>query len=109
MRRPIAQLVIRCGQHSLQIFCLGILLSVLGQIVLTSIRTDIPMQLAVDLAGVLLMVAIAELLTRYSASGARHSSTAAVTAGMSSVARRGNLGAIKRLVTAYSASWRSVS
>jgi len=109
LRRPIAQLVIRCGQHSLQIFCLGILLSVLGQIVLTSIRTDIPMQLAVDLAGVLLMVAIAELLTRYNASGGRHSSTAAVTAGMSSVARRRNLGAIKRLVTAYSASWRSVS
>src|SRR3989440_5176163 len=82
LRRPIAQLVIRCGQHSLQIFCLGILLSVLGQIVLTSVRTDIPMQLAVDLAGVLLMVAIAELLTRYNASGGRHSSTAAVTAGL---------------------------
>jgi hypothetical protein len=77
--------------------------------VLTSIRTDIPMQLAVDLAGILLMVAIAGLLTRYNASGGRHSGTAAVTAGMSSAPRRRNLGAIKRLVTAYSASWRSVS
>src|SRR6478752_462528 len=63
LRGPIAQWVIRCGQHSLQIFCLGILLSVLGYIVLTSVRGDIPMQLAIDLGGILLMVAVAALLT----------------------------------------------
>jgi len=63
LRGPIAQWIIRCGQHSLQIFCLGILLSVLGYIVLTSVRGDIPMQLAIDLGGILLMVAVAALLT----------------------------------------------
>src|SRR5262249_57462719 len=75
LRRPIAQLFIRCGQHSLQVFCLSILLSVLGQIVLTSWRGDIPMQLAVDLAGMALMAALAGLLTWFK------SSTAAPSAG----------------------------
>jgi len=32
LRRPLAQLFIRCGQHSLQVFCLGILLSVVAEI-----------------------------------------------------------------------------
>src|SRR5215475_8557573 len=71
LRRPIAQLFIRCGQHSLQVFCLGILLSVLGQIVLTSWRGDIPMQLAVDTAGFALMVGLAGLLTWYKSRTAR--------------------------------------
>src|SRR5262245_634096 len=73
LRRPLAQLFIRCGQHSLQVFCLGILLSVLGQIVLTSWRGDIPIQLAVDIAGFALMVGLAGLLTWYKSSTAAHS------------------------------------
>ena len=73
LRRPLAQSIIRCGQHSLQIFCLGILLSVSGHIVLTSIRADVPMQLAIDLVGILLMIAIAQLLTWSKASGGRQS------------------------------------
>src|SRR5262249_19244896 len=59
LRRPLARLFIRCGQHSLQVFCLGILLSVLGQIILTSWRGDIPIQLALDIAGFALMVGLA--------------------------------------------------
>ena len=94
LRRPIAQLFIRCGQHSLQVFCLSILLSVLGQIVLTSWRGDIPMQLAVDLAGMALMAALAGLLTWYKSSNAAHSDAA--LAGRSDPWRRniaGNRGA----------------
>jgi len=81
LRRPLAQLFIRCGQHSLQVFCLGILLSVLGQMVLTSWRGDIPMQLAVDLAGIALMAGLASLLAWYKSSNAAHSDAAAAASG----------------------------
>jgi hypothetical protein len=81
LRRPLAQLFIRCGQHSLQVFCLGILLSVLGQIVLTSWRGDIPIQLAVDIAGFALMVGLAGLLTWYKSSTAAHSEASVAASG----------------------------
>jgi len=93
LRRPIARLIIRCGQHSLQIFCLGILRSVLGYIVLTSVSADVPMQLAVDVAGILLMVAVAQLLTRYNASSDRSAALAVSTA---SAAGRRNFEGVKR-------------
>jgi len=100
LRGPIAQWIIRCGQHSLQIFCLGILLSVLGQIVLSSVRADIPMQLAIDLGGILLMVAVAGLLTWSKASGGRQSA-AAVAASTTSAARRRRLAGLRR----HAAAW----
>src|SRR4029450_11537143 len=50
LRSRVAQLIIRCGQHSLQVFCLGIVLSVLGYILLT-FRDDILTQLAIDFGG----------------------------------------------------------
>ena len=100
LRGPIAQWIIRCGQHSLQIFCLGILLSVLGYIVLTSVRADVPMQLAIDLGGILLMVVVAGLLTWSKASRGRQSA-AAVAAGTTSVARRRRLDGLRQ----HAAAW----
>ena len=70
---PVARLIIRCGQHSLQVFCLGVLLAVLGEILLTSVRDDIAMQLAISLAGIVLMVAIGGLLTWYKEGNAMRS------------------------------------
>src|SRR5262245_61867593 len=49
LHTPAARLIILCGQHSLQVFCLGVLLAVLGEILLTSVRDDIAMQLAISL------------------------------------------------------------
>jgi hypothetical protein len=108
LRRPLAQSIIRCGQRSLQIFCLGILLSVSGHIVLTSVRADVAMQLAIDLSGILLMIAIAELLTWSKASGRRRSGTP--LAGSTTFLAGGrDLEGSKRHVTADSVSWRSVT
>src|SRR5262249_37673197 len=70
---PGARSSIRCGQHSLQVFCLGVLLAVLGEILLTSVRDDIAMQLAISLAGIMLMVAIGGLLTWYKEGNAMRS------------------------------------
>ena len=82
LHTPVARLIIRCGQHSLQVFCLGVLLAVLGEILLTSVRDDIAMQLVISLAGIVLMIAIGGLLTWYDAtsrpgSGSFRSSTRA--------------------------------
>src|SRR5262249_11280451 len=66
------------GQHSLQVFCLGILLSVFAQILLTSFRDDIVMQLAISFVGILLMMGVAGLLTWYKANNAMHSDSATV-------------------------------
>lgn len=100
LRGPIAQWIIRCGQHSLQIFCLGILLSVVGYILLTSVRADIPMQLAIDLGGILLMVAVAALLTWSKASG-RRQSAAAIATSATSAARRRRLDGLRQ----HAAAW----
>jgi hypothetical protein len=108
LRRPLVQSIIRCGRHSLQIFSLGILLSVSGHIVLTSVRADVPMQLAIDLAGILLMIAIAELLTWSKASGGRQSG-APLAVSTTFLAGGRNLEGSRRHVTAYFASWRSVA
>jgi hypothetical protein len=51
-----------CGRNSLYIFCLGILLSVLGHLVLNEFFGGIPMQFAVSAAGVAIMIGVAALL-----------------------------------------------
>ena len=92
LRCRIAQLIIRCGQHSLQVFCLGILLSVLAQILLTSFRDDIVMQLAISFAGILLMMGVAGLLAWYKANNAMHSDAATVESTNSEAQRRSVVG-----------------
>jgi hypothetical protein len=51
-----------CGRHSLHIFCLGILLSVMGHLVLNEFFGGIPMQLLVSAAGIAIMIGIASLM-----------------------------------------------
>ena len=51
-----------CGRNSLYIFCLGILLSVLGHLVLNEFFGGLAMQFAVSAAGVIIMIAVAALL-----------------------------------------------
>jgi hypothetical protein len=60
-----AQPIIRCGQQSLQVFCLGILLSVLGYFVLAEWSDGFPAQLLVNIPGVAVMIGAAELITWY--------------------------------------------
>jgi hypothetical protein len=56
-----------CGRNSLHIFCLGILLSVLGQLVLNEFFGGIPMQFAVSAAGVAIMIGVAALMEWFAA------------------------------------------
>ena len=65
LRSPWAKPLILCGEHSLEIFCLGVFLSFTAHFVLVEISARVWMQVAVSLAGVALMVALAGLMTWY--------------------------------------------
>jgi hypothetical protein len=65
LRSPAAKPLILCGQQSLEIFCLGILLSALGHFVLSEYDSAIVIQLAVNIAGVLAMVVTATMIDWY--------------------------------------------
>jgi hypothetical protein len=54
--------VILCGQQSLYVFCVGILLSVLGHFLLAELSGGLFMQIAVNIGGIGLMVGIAAVL-----------------------------------------------
>ncbi len=56
-----------CGRNSLYIFCLSILLSVLGHLVLDEFFGGIPMQVAVSTAGVAIMIGVAALIEWFGA------------------------------------------
>lgn len=60
-----ARPVLACGRHSLEIFCLSILLSALGHFVLSEFDSGIAMQFAVNLAGVLIMFLTARMMDWY--------------------------------------------
>lgn len=62
VNRPLAVPIIRCGQHSLYIFCVSISLSFVAHFVLVQFGRGILMQLAVIAGGLLLMSALAYLL-----------------------------------------------
>lgn len=55
------------GRQSLEIFCLGILLSALGHFILAEVSGSVPMQLTVTVAGIAIMVMTAKLLDWYKA------------------------------------------
>jgi hypothetical protein len=57
--------VIVCGQHSLEIFCLGVFLSFAGHFVFTEVSNRVLTQIVVSMAGIAIMVAFAALITWY--------------------------------------------
>jgi hypothetical protein len=56
-----------CGRHSLHIFCLAILLSVVGQLVLNEFFGGIAMQFAVSATGLAIMIGVAALMEWFAA------------------------------------------
>jgi hypothetical protein len=54
-----------CGQHSLEIFCLGVFLSFAAHFAMVEIDQGIGMQIALSLLGIVLMVATAALISWY--------------------------------------------
>ena len=63
----VARPLVLCGQQSLEIFCLGILLSALGHFILAEYDSAIAVQLAVNVAGIAVMLLIAKMIDWYKA------------------------------------------
>jgi hypothetical protein len=59
---PVMRGAIWCGQNSLPIYCLGVLLAFAGHMALFSISDGLAMQLVVSLVGIAVMIAAATLL-----------------------------------------------
>jgi hypothetical protein len=57
--------LVLCGQQSLEIFCLGIILSALAHFILTEYGSSVPMQLVVNAAGIAVMFLTAQMIAWY--------------------------------------------
>jgi hypothetical protein len=60
---PWSTAAIRCGENSLVIFCLSVLLSLTGHVILEKMSGTVLMQAVVSISGIALMIATATLLT----------------------------------------------
>ncbi len=63
LMRPWMLAIIRCGENSLSIYCIGVLLSFLAHVVLVEMDGGLAMQLIVSVVGIGLMIIAATLLT----------------------------------------------
>jgi len=59
LKWPIFHPIRRCGEHSLQIFCLGTFLAVTAQIIVSRYEDSIVSQILVSLAGLVIMSLVA--------------------------------------------------
>ena len=65
LKSPWLRPLILCGQHSLEIFCLGVFLAFAGHFVLAEISGGAVMHFLVSLSGILIMSAAAWLFSWY--------------------------------------------
>jgi hypothetical protein len=65
LNSPLLQPAIRCGQHSLEIFCLGVFLAFAGEFIIAESSGGPLTQAAVSVLGIFIMVATANLITWY--------------------------------------------
>lgn len=60
---PLMIAMIRCGENSLSMYCLGVLLSFIGQVILVDFSGGFIMQLVVSVTGIAIMILAATLAT----------------------------------------------
>jgi hypothetical protein len=72
LKSPILQPAIRCGQHSLEIFCLGVFLAFAGQFIIAESSGGPLLQTAISVLGIFLMIATANLISWYKAMEGRN-------------------------------------
>jgi hypothetical protein len=67
MRTTLARPLVLCGRHSLEIFCLSILLSALGHFLMSEINAGFTMQLGINIIGISVLCLTAGMLDWYRA------------------------------------------
>ena len=65
LKWPVFQPAIRCGQHSLEIFCLGVFLAFAGQFIISEWSGGPLIQTVISVAGILIMIGTATLISWY--------------------------------------------
>jgi hypothetical protein len=65
LKSPYLRPAILCGQHSLEIFCLGVFLAFAGQFIISEWSGGPLVQTLISLIGILIMVAVASLISWY--------------------------------------------
>ena len=75
LKSPFLQPAIVCGQHSLEIFCLGVFLAFAGQFVISEWSGGLLVQSGISLLGILIMIATASLISWYKVIEGRSSSS----------------------------------
>jgi len=65
LKSPFLRPAIRCGQHSLEIFCLGVFLAFAGQFVISEYSGGPLIQMLISVIGIAIMVATANLISWY--------------------------------------------
>jgi hypothetical protein len=65
LKSPWLRPMILCGQHSLEIFCLGVFLAFTGYFILTEISAGLGLHFLAGLVGITMMSAVARLLSWY--------------------------------------------
>src|SRR6201996_8388523 len=65
LKSPLLRPAIVCGQHSLEIFCLGVFLAFAGQFVIAESSGGPLTQIAISLIGIMIMIAVASLISWY--------------------------------------------
>jgi hypothetical protein len=65
LKWPILQPAILCGQHSLEIFCLGVFLAFAGQFIIAETSGGPLIQTAISVTGILIMIGTAALISWY--------------------------------------------
>jgi hypothetical protein len=67
MARPF----VRCGRHSLHVFCLGILLAVIGRLLINEYFGGVALQLATAAVGIAIMIGMAALMDWFAGAPSR--------------------------------------
>src|ERR1700754_1965917 len=65
LKSPWLRPVIRCGQHSLEIFCLGVFLAFAGHFVLAEVSGGAGLHFLVSISGIFIMWAVAWVISWY--------------------------------------------
>jgi hypothetical protein len=89
LKSPWLRPLILCGQHSLEIFCLGVFLAFGGHFVLAEVSGGAGLHFVVSISGILIMWAVAWVISWYKHSADKSASRSKGTGGNADMAGGG--------------------
>jgi len=88
---PVMRWARCCGENSLPIYCLGVLLALAGHLTLLDISDRLAMQIVLSLAGILVMIVVATLLNSIGIKRGRQRPVATDRAGYADILKQAGL------------------